>query len=120
MASCQLKLWSAVVPFQPRYFGLSALWVQRWPVSWSPITIPWPVKPIAHTAGAFTLLTPHSTVVVTAGLPGVTSELATSGFSIQRAGLLESIRATSARVASDSTSERSAVATIMLAAQNDW
>src|SRR5207249_12340968 len=103
MESCQLKLWSAVVPFQPRYFGLSALWVQRSPVSWSPITIPWPVKPIAQTEGALTLLTPHSTVVTTLGLDGVTPKLAISGSSIQRAGLLESIRPTSERAANDST-----------------
>ena len=32
------------------------------------MTIPWPVKPIAHTDGALTLLTPHSTVVGTVGI----------------------------------------------------
>src|SRR5436190_10395213 len=120
MAPCHLKLCLVVLPSQPRYLGLMALWVQRAPVSRSPTTIPWPVKPSAQTDGALTLFTPHSTAVVTLGLAGVTPKLATSGSSIQRAGLLESIRATSARRASASTRERSAVATIMLAAQKDW
>src|ERR1700681_2988666 len=120
MASCQLKLWSAVTPFQPRYLGLSATWVQRVPVSRSPTTMPWPVKPSAQTDGALTFSTPHSTVFGTLGLLGVISKLATSGSSIQRAGLLESMRATSARAASDSARERSTVATIIFAAQNDW
>src|SRR5205823_12948564 len=83
-------------------------------------TIPAPVKPAFHTAGAFTFVTPHSGAKGT--LKGVTAKLkvATSEVSIQRTGLLESIRATSLRAARESTSERLTVATIMFAAQNGW
>jgi hypothetical protein len=66
------------------------------------------------------LFTPHSVVFGAAGIFGVTAKFAISGSSIQRAGLLESIRATSLRAARDSTTARSAVATIMFATQKDW
>ena len=81
--------------------------------------MPWPVNPSAQTDGAFTFCTPHSAASGALGLLGATLNFASSGGSIQFAALFESIRATSSRAASDSINARSAVATIMFAAQKD-
>src|SRR5438067_956204 len=99
-----------------------ALWVHLMPVSSLPMVMPWPVKPIAHTWGAFTLCTPHSTVCgLLLAEEYVTGELEIlTGSSMPLTGRSDSSSLTSERAAIASTRERSPLTAKELGSQNDW
>jgi hypothetical protein len=89
------------------------------PVSWLPITMFWPVKPIAQSCGAFTLTTPGSTASGARRLL-VTPVFATFSSSIHFEASFASMAATSERAARSFTSDAPPRVKITFATQYDW